>query len=47
VALVILLGTAVLFIALAARLHEGSLLRTNGRTSLRTAWRQRETSIHN
>jgi ABC-2 type transport system permease protein len=47
VALVILLGTAVLFLALAARLYEGSLLRTNGRTSLRTAWRQREASIHN
>jgi ABC-2 type transport system permease protein len=45
VALVILLGTAVLFLILAARLYEGSLLRTNGRTSLRTAWRQRETSI--
>jgi ABC-2 type transport system permease protein len=44
VALVILLGTAVLFLVLAARVYEGSLLRTNGRTSLRTAWRQRETS---
>jgi hypothetical protein len=37
----VLLGAAVLFIAFAARLYEGSLLRAQARTSLRTAWRQR------
>jgi ABC-2 type transport system permease protein len=40
-ALLLLLGTAVLFLVLAARLYEGALLRTNGRTSLLTAWRDR------
>jgi ABC-2 type transport system permease protein len=42
VALAVLAGTAALFVALGARLYEGSLLRTNGRTSLKTAWRSRE-----
>jgi ABC-2 type transport system permease protein len=43
VSLVILLATAVACLAGGARLYEGSLLRTNGRTSLRTAWRERRT----
>lgn len=41
-ALLLLLGAAALFVALAARLYEGALLRTNGRVSLRAAWRGRE-----
>ncbi|WP_422774743.1 ABC transporter permease [Plantactinospora sp. WMMC1484] len=44
-ALLILVGAAALFLALAARLYEGSLLRTNGKTTLRAAWRERETRI--
>jgi ABC-2 type transport system permease protein len=36
---VVLAATAVAFVLLAARLYEGSLLRTNGKTSLRQAWR--------
>jgi ABC-2 type transport system permease protein len=40
--ILILAGSAVLFLLLAARLYEGSLLRTNGKTSLRTAWQTRE-----
>ena len=41
VALLILAGTAVALLAVGARIYEGSLLRTNGRTSLATAWRSR------
>ncbi|AVT41117.1 ABC transporter permease [Plantactinospora sp. BB1] len=44
-ALLLLLGAAALCIALAARLYEGSLLRTNGKTSLRAAWQERETRV--
>ncbi|BCJ57313.1 ABC transporter permease [Micromonospora endophytica] len=43
VSLALLLVTAVGFLLAGARVYEGSLLRTNGRTSLRTAWRDRET----
>ncbi|MDG4801623.1 ABC transporter permease [Micromonospora sp. WMMD980] len=42
VSLALLLLTAAAFLAAGARVYEGSLLRTNGRTSVRTAWRQRE-----
>ena len=41
VSLVILALTALLFLGVGARLYEGSLLRTNGRTTLATAWRSR------
>ncbi len=34
---------AVGFLAAGAQVYEGSLLRTNGRTSIRIAWRKRET----
>ncbi|MGX7673636.1 ABC transporter permease [Plantactinospora sp. DSM 117369] len=44
-ALLLLLGAAALCITLAARLYEGSLLRTNGKTSVRAAWRERETRV--
>ncbi|MFC4017855.1 ABC transporter permease [Micromonospora sp. GCM10011542] len=43
VSLALLLVTAVAFLVGGARVYEGSLLRTNGRTSVRTAWRERET----
>ncbi|MEV2240879.1 ABC transporter permease [Micromonospora sp. NPDC049891] len=43
VSLALLLITAVGFLLAGARVYEGSLLRTNGRTSIRTAWRERET----
>ncbi|MEU8420549.1 ABC transporter permease [Micromonospora sp. NPDC048835] len=43
VSLVLLLLAAGAFLLAGARVYEGSLLRTNGRTSLRTAWRERET----
>ncbi|MEU8262158.1 ABC transporter permease [Micromonospora sp. NPDC048999] len=43
VSLALLLVTAVAFVAAGARVYEGSLLRTNGRTSVRAAWRERET----
>lgn len=39
--LALLAATAVVLLALGARVYEGSLLRTNGRTSFRTAWRSR------
>ncbi|MEU3453598.1 ABC transporter permease [Micromonospora sp. NPDC006766] len=42
VSLALLLLTAVAFVAAGARVYEGSLLRTNGRTSLRAAWHHRE-----
>jgi ABC-2 type transport system permease protein len=42
VALVLLLVAAVAFLSAGARVYEGALLRTNGRTSIRTAWRSRE-----
>ncbi|MFV2100680.1 ABC transporter permease [Micromonospora sp. LOL_024] len=42
VSLVLLLVTAAGFLIAGARVYEGSLLRTNGRTSIRTAWRERE-----
>ncbi|WP_460808695.1 ABC transporter permease [Micromonospora zhanjiangensis] len=41
VALLVLLATAAGALIVGERLYEGSLLRTNGRTSLRTAWRER------
>jgi ABC-2 type transport system permease protein len=41
VSLVLLALTAVALLAAGARLYEGSLLRTNGRTSFGTAWRSR------
>ncbi|WBB52207.1 ABC transporter permease [Verrucosispora sp. WMMD573] len=43
VSLVLLLVAAAGFLLAGARVYEGSLLRTNGRTSIRTAWRERET----
>ncbi|KAB1909221.1 ABC transporter permease [Micromonospora sp. AMSO31t] len=43
VALVLLLAAAAGFLLAGARVYEGALLRTNGRTSIRTAWRSRET----
>ncbi|MET7710541.1 ABC transporter permease [Micromonospora sp. NPDC005413] len=43
VSLAILLVAAGAFLVAGARVYEGSLLRTNGRTSLRAAWRERET----
>jgi ABC-type multidrug transport system ATPase subunit len=36
-------GPPVALLAVGARLYEGSLLRTNGRTSFGTAWRSRTT----
>ncbi|UWZ40449.1 ABC transporter permease [Dactylosporangium roseum] len=42
VSLAILVVTALAALAAGARLYEGSLLRTNGRTSWATAWRDRE-----
>jgi ABC-2 type transport system permease protein len=43
VSLAILALSTVVFLAVGARLYEGSLLRTNGRTSLATAWRSKST----
>jgi ABC-2 type transport system permease protein len=43
VSLALLLVAALGFLLAGARVYEGSLLRTNGRTSIRTAWRERET----
>lgn len=42
VGLAVLAAGAVLMLAVGARIYEGSLLRTNGRTSLGAAWRDRE-----
>jgi ABC-2 type transport system permease protein len=39
--LALLAVTAAVFLAVGARIYEGSLLRTNGRTSFATAWRSR------
>ncbi|MEV6495362.1 ABC transporter permease, partial [Actinoplanes sp. NPDC051633] len=39
--LLVLAATAVVLLAVGARIYEGSLLRTNGRTSFATAWRTR------
>jgi ABC-2 type transport system permease protein len=39
VSLVVLAISAAFFLAVGARIYEGSLLRTNGRTSFATAWR--------
>ncbi|MGC4807301.1 ABC transporter permease [Micromonospora sp. DT233] len=44
VSLALLLVAAAAFVAAGARVYEGSLLRTNGRTSIRAAWRSRETA---
>ncbi|PMR60647.1 ABC transporter permease [Verrucosispora sp. ts21] len=41
--LALLLVAAAGFVLAGSRVYEGSLLRTNGRTSIRTAWRERET----
>jgi ABC-2 type transport system permease protein len=43
VALAILAISTVVFLGIGARLYEGSLLRTNGRTSFATAWRSKST----
>ncbi|MCX4385455.1 ABC transporter permease [Micromonospora peucetia] len=43
VSLALLLVAAAAFVVAGARVYEGSLLRTNGRTSVRAAWRSRET----
>jgi ABC-2 type transport system permease protein len=40
--LAVLVASCAVCLAIGARLYEGSLLRTNGRTSVRTAWRSRE-----
>jgi ABC-2 type transport system permease protein len=44
VTLLIMAVTAVALLAAGARVYEGSLLRTNGKTSWATAWRSRTTS---
>jgi len=44
VALALLAVAAVVFLGVGARVYEGSLLRTNGRTSFATAWRSRPTA---
>jgi ABC-2 type transport system permease protein len=41
VSLVLLALTALVMLAIGARVYEGSLLRTNGRTSFATAWKSR------
>jgi ABC-2 type transport system permease protein len=41
VSLAVLALTAAVFLAVGARVYEGSLLRTNGKTSFATAWRSR------
>lgn len=41
VSLILLAATALALLAVGARIYAGSLLRTNGRTSLATAWRSR------
>ncbi|MGW4946789.1 ABC transporter permease [Actinoplanes sp. NPDC004185] len=43
VSLLVLAVSTVVFLAVGARVYEGSLLRTNGRTSFATAWRSRST----
>ena len=43
VSLALLLVAAAAFVIGGARVYEGSLLRTNGRTSIRAAWRSRDT----
>ncbi|MEO3748935.1 ABC transporter permease [Plantactinospora sp. B5E13] len=43
--LLVLVVGAVLCLALAARLYEGALLRTNGKTSVRAAWQDREMRV--
>jgi ABC-2 type transport system permease protein len=43
VSLVVLAVSTVVFLAVGARVYEGSLLRTNGRTSFATAWRSKST----
>jgi ABC-2 type transport system permease protein len=44
VSLVVLAVSTVVFLAVGARVYEGSLLRTNGRTSFATAWRSKSTA---
>ncbi|WP_433392645.1 ABC transporter permease [Micromonospora sp. KLBMP9576] len=44
VSLALLLVATAAFVLAGARVYEGSLLRTNGRTSVRAAWRSRETA---
>ncbi|MDY7086729.1 MAG: ABC transporter permease [Actinomycetota bacterium] len=44
VSLVIMAVTAALLLGVGTRIYEGSLLRTNGRTSWATAWRSKATS---
>jgi ABC-2 type transport system permease protein len=41
VSLIVLAATTVALLGVGARLYEGSILRTNGRTSFGTAWRSR------
>jgi ABC-2 type transport system permease protein len=43
VALLVLAVSTVVFLIIGARVYEGSLLRTNGRTSFATAWRSKST----
>ena len=43
VSLIVLLISAAAFVVAGARVYEGSLMRTNGRTSIRAAWRSRDT----
>jgi ABC-2 type transport system permease protein len=45
VSLVVLAAFAVATLAVGARLYEGSVLRTNGRTAIKTAWRDRESRL--
>jgi len=41
--LLVLAASTLVFLAVGARVYEGSLLRTNGRTSFATAWRSKST----
>jgi len=41
--LIVLAASTLVFLAVGARVYEGSLLRTNGRTSFATAWRSKST----
>ena len=43
-ALLVLAVSTAVFLVIGARVYEGSLLRTNGRTSFATAWRSRSTA---
>jgi ABC-2 type transport system permease protein len=45
VSLLILAASALATLAAGARVYEGSVLRTNGRTPIMAAWRNRETRL--